>query len=261
MATENDDRTVISAPVEGAEPAVEAVTPPAPAEGERVVGESSHGEPPAPSPAPPEAPKGAWPKSAVDRVAKLTARLREYEAKGPGADKPIDPGTGQRLTDAQIDQMINERATMVAAQRTFDSACNEAAQRGAGKYPDWQVRLNGITQLVDQADPRSLQNYNIFLQAALETGDPEGVIHRLGGNLEEAARVLNLAPVKMTMEVAKLVRAGPGEPSKAPKPIRPVGSSSPVNAAAPDDSDRAKEMDTAAWMKARNAQAKERGIR
>jgi hypothetical protein len=51
------------------------------------------------------------------------------------------------------------------------------------------------------------------------------------------------------------------EPSKAPKPIRPLGSTSPVTSSKPDDPERAAEMKIDDWMNARNKQAAERRIR
>ena len=230
-----------------------------PAEG----GKIADGVSPSPTESSPQptSTSGYWPKSAVDRVAKLTARLREYEAKGVGAAKPIDPMTGKQFTVEQIDNMINERAMLVANQTAFNTRCNDVAGRGASRFPDWQMRLGGLTQLVDQTDPRSVQNYNLFLEAVLETGDAEGIIHRLGSDLNEAARVLAMPPVKMAMEVGKLGEGKRSDPSKAPKPIRPLGSNSPVSLLKPDDPDRGGEMSIDDWMKARNKQATERRIR
>jgi hypothetical protein len=223
-------------------------------------GGKEEGAPPSPTPSPHTS--GIWPKSAVDRVAKLTARLREYEARAVAGQKPINPTTGQEFTPEQIDQMINERANLVASQTAFNTRCNEAANRGASKYSDWQTRLSGLTQLVDQTDARSLQQYNLFLEAALETGEAEAIIHRLGADLNMASRILGMSPMKMAMEVGKLAsEGGQSSPSKAPKPIRPVGSTSPVTGTKPDDPERGGEMKIDDWMNARNKQAAERRIR
>ena len=243
-------------------------TPPTPAspsptpsdQGSEGVEGKAEGASPSPKESSPQ-PSGYWPKSAVDRVAKLTARLREYEARGAGAPKPIDPSTGQQFTQEQINQIINERANLVASQTAFNTRCNDAASRGASKFPDWQTKLTGLTQLVDSTDERSVQQYNLFLEAALETGDAENIIYRLGSNLNEAARVLGMSPMKMAMEVGKLGEGKGKEPSKAPKPIRPVGSTSPVTGVKPDDPERGQEMAIDEWMKARNKQAAERHIR
>jgi hypothetical protein len=224
-------------------------------------GGKEEGAPPSPTPSP-HTPSGVWPKSAVDRVAKLTARLRDYEARALAGQRPIDPATGQQFTPEQIDAMISERANLVASQTAFNTRCNEAAGRGASKYPDWQVKLNGLTQLIDTTDARSLQQYNLFLEAALETGDTEAIIYKLGSDLNLASRVLGMSPMKMAMEVGRLASTeGGSQPSKAPKPIRPVGSTSPVMGAKPDDPERGAEMRIDDWMNARNKQAAERRIR
>jgi hypothetical protein len=68
--------------------------------------------------------------------------------------------------------------------------------------------------------------------------------------------------MKMAMEVGKLAsEGGQPSPSKAPKPIRPVGSTSPVTGTKPDDPERGAEMKIDDWMNARNKQAAERRIR
>ena len=256
MADENDKV------VAGSEGAGTPTDPPAAVEapsGAPVEEGKEKGAPPSPTPSPHTS--GVWPKSAVDRVAKLTARLRDYEARAIAGQKPVNPATGQEFTAEQIDQMISERANLVASQTAFNTRCNEAAGRGAEKYPDWQVRLTGLTQLVDTTDARSLGQYNMFLEAALETGDAEAIIHRLGSDLNLASRILSLSPMKMAMEVGKLADGKGGEPSKAPKPIRPVGSTSPVTGTKPDDPERGAEMKIDDWMNARNKQAAERRIR
>jgi hypothetical protein len=249
-----NDAGVVTSPLDT--PASSTVESPArsPVEGGKVEGASP--SPPEPSPQP----SGQWPKSAVDRVAKLTARLRQYEASGK-TERPIDPNTGQQFTPAQIDAMVMERANLVASQTSFNNRCNDAASRGASKFPDWQSKLTGLTQLVDQTDARSIQQYNLFLEAALESGNAEDVIYRLGSDLNEASRVLAMSPVKMAIEVGKMGEEKSPSPSKAPKPIRPVGSTSPVTVTKPDDPERGHEMSMSDWMNARNKQATERRIR
>jgi hypothetical protein len=106
-----------------------------------------------------------------------------------------------------------------------------------------------------------VQQYNLFLEAALETGNAEAIIHRLGSDLNLASRILGMSPVKMAMEVGKLADGKTTDPSKAPKPIRPVGSTSPVTTARPDDPDRGAEMSMEDWIHARSKQAAERRIR
>ena len=245
------------APVSGIEAGATAPVSPA-GEG------AGEGGPSSPAAAPAPSTSGRWPKSAVDRVAKLTARLNEFKAREAGTAPPVNPQSGQPFTPAELDAIVQERAQILARQQTFNSACNSVADRGAQRFADWKPRLESLVQLVDSTDPRATQQYNLFLEAALETGKAEEIIHELGGDPDRASRLLAMSPVKMALEVGKMA-AGPGpkpQPgSSLPRPIRPVGSSAPSSALRPDDPEHGADSRIEDWMKAREAQAKERRIR
>ena len=90
----------------------------------------------------------------------------------------------------------------------------------------------------------------------MELDKPEAIIHALGSDLNEAARILALDPVRMGVEVAKLAMradAGPGV-SAAARPITPVGARGAAHTAiSADDPDKADRLSTAEWMKRREA--------
>ena len=217
----------------------------------------------APEPEVAAPPPGAAPKWAMDRIAKLTARVRGAEAaRTTGQPAPINPATGQQFTPDQINQMVSERAQVLANQQTFYHRCVEARSAGDAKYPDFKAKIDQLVALVDMTDPRAAQGYNNFLEAALETGKADKVIYMLGSDPDKAAKIFAMAPLKMAVELAKLSEdKGLPEPSKVPKPIVPGGSKSPITGVRPDDPDRGAELSTADWMRQRTAQAKERGIR
>jgi hypothetical protein len=89
-------------------------------------------------------------------------------------------------------------------------------------------------------------------------------MYELGGDMAKASEMLELAaasPVKMALEVAKmsLVKGEP-EPSKAPKPITPIGGKgSSLNEIAPSDPMRADKLSTAERMARRNEEIKAQG--
>ena len=61
----------------------------------------------------------------------------------------------------------------------------------------------------------------------MATGSPVDVIHHLGSDLEEAARISALPPVRMGVELAKIAQQTAQAPAKrpisgAPAPIEPV---------------------------------------
>ncbi len=257
------EETGVVAPVVGADKANDGAGSPAEGSPEAAV------PPPAsPGSQAPEGevkePKGEQaPKWAMDRIGKLTARLRAIEARGAGAPPPIDPNTGKQFTQEDIDKIAWERAQVLAHKQAFDAKCDEAAARGRAKYGDWQSRLQGFIMTVkDDSDPQSVHKYNLFLEAALETGEAEAIIHKLAQSPEEAVRIVGLSPMKMAMALGKLAEGRSEEAvSKLPKPIRPIGSTSPVTTTKPDDPERGHEIPISEWMARRDEQAKSRRIR
>lgn len=195
------------------------------------------------------------------RIATLTARLREAEARAippvpvPGVDPATPAATG--LTQADVDRLAGEKAAQIAAQAEFNRQCNEVAVKGQetfGKDP-FMARVSALQKLADPQDPASVASYNQFLSAVLETEAPEKVIFDLGADLDEASRLMGLSPVRMATAVAKLAAAKDATVSGAPKPITPIGSRGPSHEDIdPTDADKSDGLDTATWMKRREAQ-------
>ena len=231
-------------------------------------------QPPAPATTPPPEPSTTPPPVAVEaapkpepkpedwrdkRIAQLTAKLKDAQAKPKPEDKPKPEG-------GESEAEINARAEQLAAQRvaldSFNKACAEAAEKGRAEFPDFQSRVNELSRLVDRNDPASVGAYNEFIVAALETGEAPKIIHALGGDLNEAARILSLPPIKRAVELTRLAAKTPAEISKTPKPITPVGSKGPAHTAIdPTDPERADGLSIDAWMARRNEQIKARAAK
>jgi hypothetical protein len=150
----------------------------------------------------------------------------------------------------------------MAAAEKFDSDCNavaEAGRKAFGKEAFDSSIANFTKNLVDGDDPASVQSYNEFLLAALETGEAPRLLHELGQNLDEAARILALPPIKRAVELAKLAVREPSEITKAPKPLTPIGNRGGSHTSIdPTDAERADRLTTAEWMKRREEQVKAR---
>jgi hypothetical protein len=122
--------------------------------------------------------------------------------------------------------------------------------------------------LVDANDPGQVANYNGFLSAAMETGDAARLLHHLGGDLDEASRILSLTPIKMAVELTRM-SGGTASPnvagmngnviSNAPRPLNPVASQGVNNRSvvSPDDAN-SDNLSTAEWMARREQQITER---
>lgn len=116
-----------------------------------------------------------------------------------------------------------------------------------------------LTSVIDRSDPGEVQAYRSLVEAAIDTGQAPRLIHLLGQDPSEAARLLELSPARMGVELAKLAAADPDRStSRAPRPAQvPRGSgggSAPHTAIDPTDPERADRLTTAEWMARRNQQ-------
>lgn len=198
----------------------------------------------------PKADPEAWKAKKYDKVyAKLKATEAELAAAkaapAPGADgKPA-------LTEAEVESRANAKAALAE----FNRHCNEVASKAASAFPDFKDRIGNFKQLV--TDPEDQVAYNQLVSSALELGDEEAgkVLYALGGNLDEAARIMALRPAKQGIELAKLAAAkGEPEPSQTPKPLTPVGQRGATGEQIkPEDPTRADKLSTREWMARRAA--------
>lgn len=203
-----------------------------------------------------------------DRIAVLTARLREEQRKNAvvqsKTDDTVKGGLSEDEVEARVAQRAPELAAQMAVRQAFDAACNAVAAKGKELFPDdFNARVGNIQRLRDVNDPQSAARYDYFLQAAIETGAGAEIIHALGEDMNEANRIINLSPVKMAVELTKLAAkvtaddegGGNPKPSNLPKPITPVGDRGRSHEQIdPRDADRSDRLSTAEWMKRRNAQ-------
>lgn len=190
------------------------------------------------------------------RIATLTARLREKEAQTPApAVTPATSEGGTGLTQADVERLANERAGGLAAQAAFNQACNDVALQARKEYPDFDARLGELRRLVDPSDAASVAGYNRFLAVAIETGEAPRILHELGGDLNEAARVLSLPEAKMGIELTKLVMTDPKQVSSAPKPLTPLRGQNAAHATIdPTDAARSDSLSSTEWHRRRQAQ-------
>lgn len=215
---------------------------------------------PAPAPEPePEPEPEPQPQATQDwrdrRIAILTSRLREEQRKN--AQAPADQSQPQSNTAAELDALVEQKVAI----NEFNRQCNEAAEKGRKDHADFDARIGVLTRLVDNSDPQEQLRYNQFLLAAIETGNASDLLYRLGGDPNEAMRIMSLSPVRMGIEMERLSAKPVQEVSNAPRPIRPTGSApsnhGPID---PSDPDRADRLSTREWMQRRNAQT-EQGAR
>jgi hypothetical protein len=182
--------------------------------------------------------------------------LKEAEEKLK--EQPETPVlTGEQLTASQIETRARELASQQVAINKFNDDCAKTAEKGKAEFPDFDQRISSLRQLVsgDQDTARQVA-YNQLVSVAIETGAAPAILHTLGGDLDEAERILNLPVHRMAIELARMAdRPVEAKVSAAPKPITPVsGRGAPHTAIAPDDPDRADNLSKDEWFKRRQAQ-------
>jgi hypothetical protein len=189
------------------------------------------------------------------RIGELTAKLRAAEAKAK-AELPAPPAAPV-VNQAEIDRLANIRAQELNATTEFNRMCNEAAGAGRLAFPDFDTKLNEMKRLAEGGDANTVSAYNTMIAAALETGDAPKVIHYLGGNLNEASRIMSMPPMKMAVELTKIATGAARTFSQLPKPITPIGSRGGQHEEIdPADAERSDRLATATWMERREAQVK-----
>lgn len=209
--------------------------------------------------------KEDWREAKIRRLTAQLHSLRDSTGEGTSGEAPAaDPAAAPeaRLQEAEIERRAQERAREISSIETFNRMCKETATAGRQAFPDFDTRITALREAFagGQEDMRQQIVYNQFVAAALETGQAPQLLHQLGGDLDEAARIMSLPPIKMAVELTKLAgRAPDTSTTRAPKPIVPVGSKGSAHTQiAPDDPDRADNLPTAEWMKRRNEQDKQR---
>ena len=132
----------------------------------------------------------------------------------PTQDTPR-PGT------AEFDRLVDERAAQRSREETFARDCNAIFDTGKEKHgADFEEAVTNLNALG--------MMHPALIEAAMATDSPADVIHALGTDVDEAARITALPPIRMAAEIVKLSAklASPREErqvSRVPAPINPVG--------------------------------------
>lgn len=195
-----------------APPVVEAAAPPETPE-----------TPPETPPAPEEKVKSRE-KSLAGRMGYITKRNHELERQLADAQAQI--GTYQKIVGPKdqngaptTPQVAPETVEARVQEELFRRDLDAVWQKGSADHGE-------PFQEACQALAAAGLNTPMVLNAALATDNAPEVLLHLGDNLEEAARIANLPPLKMAAELTKIAqqvtaKAAP-QISRAPAPIKPV---------------------------------------
>lgn len=201
------------------------------------------------------------------RIAELTAKLNEAKravaaVPAGGAAPAQQPGE----TQAQFEARVAQAAQEIFQVSTWNQQCNAVAEQGRKEFTDFNDRLAACHTVVNKEDPAEVQQFNEVLAAAVETGQAHKLIHQLGENPGELKKLMGLPPMKRAIDIAqRAVKLGvppaDPDPSGAPRPITPIGSSGVhYDGVKPDDPVNGGRLPTKIWMQLREKQAQERGL-
>ena len=196
------------------------------------------------------------------RIQELEAQLSQFngQAQQGYPPQPAPPGYEQQPAYAQppgdIQRQINEAAARMAQQAEFNRRCNDVAEQGRRGYQNFDQRVQRLTGLIDANDAVQVGRYNSFLQACMETGQASRLIYELGGDLDEASRIMALDPIGMATSLTRMSMRTGTEASGAPRPLNPIATAAQSNRTmlAPDDPEAADQLSTEEWMRRRDEQ-------
>lgn len=148
-------------------------------------------------------------KRYADQAAAEAAQLREQLARVQQGEQ-VQP-------NAIPETVIQQEARRLLAEQTFNESCNKVYAAGKAEFPDFDAALSNLQMVgVNRG----------FLEFTAASDAGAKLIHHLGKDLDEAARISALPPVLMARELTKLeIKLGQPQAkpvSKAPAPITPI---------------------------------------
>ncbi|WP_455154166.1 hypothetical protein [Cupriavidus campinensis] len=185
--------------------------------------------------------KVTWEREeAVRRAERAEQRIREYEARTGSESQHGEQPQGQ---PQDVQTLARQEAQRMRAEERFNEACNKVYEAGASEFKDFDSAVKNLQMVGANRD---------FLELATSSDAGHKVLHHLGTDLDEAARILSLPPVQMARELTKLEiklsqPAAPKPVSKAPAPITPLGSGKATGDGLSDD------LPIEEWMRRNNA--------
>lgn len=149
-------------------------------------------------------------KRAADEARQEAEQLRQRIAQGQHGED-TESQNQEVMTLAQ-----REAARMIADQR-FNESCNKVYAAGKTEFQDFDQSVANLHMVGANRE---------FFELATTSDAGAKLLHHLGQDLDEAARILALPPVQMARELTKLefkLAQPVAKPvSKAPAPISPI---------------------------------------
>lgn len=170
----------------------------------------------------------------AEQARQEAAQLREQLARIQQGEQPE-----QRQPDVMT--LAEQIAAQRLAERELVSATDRVWNAGTKELDGFEQSVNNLAMVGMDAN---------FVRLAIEGEQAHKVLHYLGqeAHLDEAARILRLPPVQQARELTKLELKlsqppAPKPVSKAPEPIKPIGTGNV------SDSDLRDDLPIEEWMR------------
>lgn len=167
----------------------------------------------------------------------------EYEAKLKALEQKEN---NTPLTEAELEKRADILAEQKAQVRLFEGACRNLETAAEREKPGFEARLTKLQESVDPV-PRSM------IESLFEVDNGHSVLNALTEDLDLAAKVYAMTPVKQAIEIGrisdKLKAAKAKKISNAPAPVGVLGGSAKTVATSlPREEDSQED-----WFKKREA--------
>jgi len=198
------------------------------------------------------------------RFAEMTRSRHEAERRAEAAERDLKNAmalaqaklgegeqtqqSGHQIQPVSEDERISKAAAQMVETQRFNDRANEVYAVGVKEHPDFDVSLKNLGMLGATPD---------FFKSIVELDDAHKVLHALGSNPEEAARILALPPLKQGRELERL--ASKPAPAKGKKPVS--NAPDPISSRVDGSGSKAVDLDNSSiddFMKARNSQSRKR---
>lgn len=171
------------------------------------------------------------------------AQVIEIARRAAAGEEPAAAVQPAGPTKEEFDNAV----ALAAAKQQFDADCTNIYNAGVEALPGFEQRLGNFRSIGGMSQP--------LIEAVMESAGgsvtPEKILFELGGNMDEAARISELSPVRMAAAVAKFaagIKEETRQVTRAPAPIKTL-----TPAAAPTEKDPEK-MNPQEWREWREKQ-------
>lgn len=200
------------------------------------------------------------------RFAEMTRNRHEAERRAEAAERDLanalalaktNLGEGEQqqyqapakqTAPVSDDERIQRAAAALVETQRFNDRSNDVYAAGKADHPDFDESLKNLGML--GASPE-------FFKSIVELEDAHKVLHALGSNPDEAARILALPPLKQGRELERL--ASKPASVKAKKPVS--NAPEPISSRVDGSGSKSVDLDNSSiddFMKARNSQSRRR---